>query len=195
MSFEQVAVAADAIVLGTVIERPAKARFDQKKKHAYRHNRVAVERYLKGDGAAEIIVKTYGGDIEVDIPGQPRDQFISYLGTPQLPEAGAKVLLFLRRSGRDTYKIYSATHGVLPVTTREDGAELVGLRIKDPRVMPSRSRANYEELKKEGWTPKQGVSDTVLTRDLDLLLRIALDPDEPDAAPRVQSFDARATSK
>lgn len=196
MSFEEVARDADVVVLGIVLESPEMGALDASGKHVLRQHKVSVDRYLKGDGRGSIMVVTLGGQVEVDIPGQPSVQEIAYLGHPQLPEVGTHVLLFLKSFGSqpETYQIYSATHGVVLVETRENGTGWVGLAFKDPRVMPSGSRADYDRAKSAGYDGRgQVFGDIISTGDLDLLMQIALNEREAAAANRIQSF--RPTDK
>lgn len=191
MSFEEVAVQADAVILATVLDSPSVGKFDASGKHVVREHRVKVDRYLKGDGAATITVVTLGGQVEVDAAEGPPVQDVAYLGHPQLPEEGTEVLLFLKRYGSesDTYLIYSASHGVVRVQASPDGRRWVSLVFKDPRVMPSGSRADFDRAQSAGYSGKTQVfGDIVTTDDLDLLVRIALRSDAGAAALQVQSF-------
>ncbi len=191
MSFEEVTAQADVVILGTVFNSPAKGRFDASGKHVIREHQVKINRYLKGDGAGEITVVTLGGQVEVDILGESSTQEIAYLGHPQLPEEGTEVLLFLKRYGSkpDTFLIYSASHGVIQAQVSSDGNRWVSLIFKDPRIMPSGSRVDFDRAQDAGYSGKTQVfGDTVKIDDLDLLVQIALGKDDAAAAPRIQSF-------
>ena len=190
MAFEEVARQADVVVLGTVVESPEMGVLDASGKHVFRHHQVAVELYLKGEGATTITVITLGGLVELDVAQGPKVQDIAYLGHPQLPEEGTDVLLFLKRHGSDTYGIYSASHGVIRVQRAgEPGKRWVGLAFKDPQVMPSRSRTDYDRAKSGGYSGTNLVfSDIVLTEDLPLLMQVVLQGNEAEVVPRIQSF-------
>jgi hypothetical protein len=177
MSFEEVATGADGVILGTVLESPCTGKLDALGKRVVREHRIRVERYLKGDGEGTITVVTLGGQIEVQTPDGPAVRDVTYTGHPQLPEEGSEVLLFLERygSGPDTYLIYSASHGVVSVQAAPDGTRWVSLAFRDPDVMPSGPRADFDRAQRAGYSGKGEVfRGNVTTDDLGHLMERVL---------------------
>lgn len=152
MSFEEAAKGADVVVLGTVRMTPKLGEFDPAAKTVVRRHTVHVDKYLKGNGASSITVVTVGGDFIKETPEGPQRMSMDAAGMPDLPTEGTPVLLFLKRYvADDTYLIYSASHGVVPVEEVGPSKEAsVTLRFRSAEAMPKRVRLAYEDEKARG---------------------------------------------
>jgi len=149
MSFEEAAGDADVVVVGTVVEVPEFA--SEESGIVVRRNRFHVEKYLRGDGAAEIEVQTIGGPFMGIRDGRPEQLVQIAGGQPQLPAVGTRAVLFLKKYGGGAYMICSASHGVVPVVQRAGTTEdVVGLSFRNPDVMPEGAAADYARARTSG---------------------------------------------
>ena len=124
MSFSDLAAGSDRVVIGTVIA--LEGTRDESRQFIHTNVTISVERYVRGAGPAELVLRTPGGQLD--------GQAVLAHGAPSFT-VGERVLVFLTRWEDGVAKVAGYVQGKSTVTTGADGQARLRGGVADGRSL------------------------------------------------------------